>query len=150
MIARISTTLPCNTDDFWDIIIKPNSLQYVTSPVIKFKPIDHQSLESDWIPNKLYILQIYLFNIIPLGNHNIELKEIDRSKNIIKSEETGLLARVWNHTITFSPSGKNEIHYVDEIEIQAGILTPVIWTFAHLFYRHRQRRWKKLLADTMS
>lgn len=26
-----------------------------------------------------------------------------------------------------------------------GRLSPAIWLFAHIFYRHRQRRWKLLL-----
>jgi len=39
------------------------------------------------------------------------------------------------------------VSYTDEIEIQAGWLTPGIWLFAQLFYRHRQRRWKALLRS---
>jgi hypothetical protein len=31
------------------------------------------------------------------------------------------------------------------IEIACGFLTLPVWAFAWLFYRHRQRRWKKLL-----
>lgn len=30
-------------------------------------------------------------------------------------------------------------------ESRAGLLTGVVWAFAHLFYPHRQRRWKMLL-----
>ncbi|MFO7859839.1 MAG: hypothetical protein R6U41_01320 [Desulfosalsimonas sp.] len=37
------------------------------------------------------------------------------------------------------------VHYTDKIEISAGLLSPLIWLFAHVFYRHRQRRWKLLL-----
>jgi len=35
--------------------------------------------------------------------------------------------------------------YTDQIDIQAGILTPPIWLFAHIFYRYRQRRWRHLV-----
>jgi hypothetical protein len=40
---------------------------------------------------------------------------------------------------------EGRLYATDEIKIQAGPLTGVIWAFAHLFYRHRQRRWKVLL-----
>ncbi|MBN2003783.1 MAG: hypothetical protein JXA21_10535 [Anaerolineae bacterium] len=56
------------------------------------------------------------------------------------------MVRVWNHTIRFHPLGTEQLRYTDAIEIEAGLLTVFVWAFAHLFYRHRQRRWKKLLA----
>jgi hypothetical protein len=34
--------------------------------------------------------------------------------------------------------------YSDEIEIDAGLLTPLVWLFARVFYGHRQRRWQKV------
>jgi hypothetical protein len=34
----------------------------------------------------------------------------------------------------------------DTVEVRAGVLTPFIWLFAQLFYRHRQRRWRALVA----
>jgi hypothetical protein len=55
---------------------------------------------------------------------------------------------VWNHNISFREVGPGKVSYADEIEIQAGWLTPAIWLFAHLFYRHRQRRWKVLLKKS--
>jgi len=42
---------------------------------------------------------------------------------------------------------RGKVSYTDEIEIQAGWLTPVIWLFAHIFYRHRQRRWKVMMKE---
>jgi len=33
----------------------------------------------------------------------------------------------------------------DRVANNAGILTPCIWLFAQLFYRHRQRRWRQLV-----
>jgi len=80
-----------------------------------------------------------------LGNHTIQLINIDRSENKIESTESGLIARVWNHTIQLQGIEENRVYYTDIIEVKAGLLTPLIWGFAHLFYRHRQRRWRKLL-----
>lgn len=52
-----------------------------------------------------------------------------------------------NYNIWFREVEGGKVSYTDEIEIQAGWLTPVIWLFAHVFYRHRQRRWKALLKQ---
>jgi len=147
MIARISTYLPCSNEQLWAKIVEPKSLQYVASPILKFIPIGKNSFDKEWEVKRDYVLKLYLFGFLPLGNHTIRLINIDRSENKIESTESGLLARVWNHTIQFQEIEENRIYYTDTIEIKAGILTPMIWSFAQLFYRHRQRRWRKLLKQ---
>lgn len=77
---------------------------------------------------------------MPAGEHRITLERIDLKANLIESKESGALVPVWNHTIRFHPLEDDRLHYTDEIEIQAGLLTGFIWIFAHHFYRHRQRR----------
>ena len=83
--------------------------------------------------------------IVPLGEHFIKLAEINQNKKNIVSKEHGKLTKVWNHIIKIVPIDDQNIEYTDKIEIKAGVLTLSIWLFAHIFYRHRQRRWKKLL-----
>ena len=147
MIARISTYLPCSNEQLWAKIVQPKSLQFVASPILKFIPIGKISFDKEWEVKRDYVLKLYLFGFLPLGNHTIRLINIDRSENKIESTESGLLARVWNHTIQFQEIEENRIYYTDTIEIKAGLLTPMIWSFAQLFYRHRQRRWRKLLKQ---
>lgn len=144
MIARISTNLPCSEEQLWEKITDPKSLQFVASPVLKFIPVGKNDLDKEWELNQDYNLNLYLFGFIPLGRHRIRVVNIDRGKNKIESSESGLLARVWNHTILFWETDRKLVHYTDIIDIKAGLLTPFIWAFAHLFYRHRQRRWKQL------
>ena len=102
-------------------------------------------LDGEWVVGKTYALRLSLFGFLPAGEHRITLASIDRQANLIESKESGALAPVWNHTIRFAPLENGKLHYTDGIEIQAGLLTGIIWAFAHLFYRHRQRRWKMLL-----
>jgi len=147
MIARISTYLPCSNEQLWAKIVQPKSLQFVASPILKFIPIGKISFDKEWEVKRDYVLKLYLFGFLPLGNHTIRLINIDRSENKIESTESGLLARVWNHTIQFQEIEENRIYYTDTIEIKAGLLTPMVWSFAQLFYRHRQRRWRKLLKQ---
>ena len=146
MTANISSKLPCTESELWEKISNPLSLQYITSPVLKFVPENDDLFKTQWRINTSYQLKLYLFGYVPLGRHSITLKVIDKNKNIIKSRENGVLAKVWNHTISFNEKEDGQVHYTDTIEIKAGVLTPFIWLFAHLFYRHRQKRWKQLLS----
>ncbi|MBP2621254.1 hypothetical protein ACVRXQ_07520 [Streptococcus panodentis] len=53
------------------------------------------------------------------------------------------LIKQWRHLIQLNPEGQG-CRYQDILEIEAGLLTPLLAGFARLFYRHRQRRWLKL------
>lgn len=150
MIAKISSHFPCTQAELWQRIIEPGSLQFVASPLLTFVPVESDALKGEWQVDGDYSLQLYFMNFVPLGRHTIRLVKIDRSTSTIVSEERGSLARVWNHRIHFQEVAPGKLAYVDEIEICAGWLTPLIWTFAHVFYRHRQRRWKVLLKTNDS
>jgi hypothetical protein len=145
MIVTISTTLACSAEDLWKQIIEPKSLQFVASPMLTFVPMNEGDLSDEWKVNTPYPLRIFFFGILPLGKHTINLIKIDKQTNTIVSQETGQLARVWNHTIHFQETDYERVLYTDIIEIKAGLLTPFIVLFAHIFYRHRQKRWKVLL-----
>lgn len=150
MKVKISSQFSCTGEELWQMIAEPSSLEFVSSPILRFEPQNEGDLAGEWQLNKPYILQLYLLKFIPLGEHRITLIKIDKDANYIISQENGKLAKVWNHGIALREVEPGKVHYTDEIEIQAGWLTPAIWLFAHLFYRHRHRRWKILLKSERS
>lgn len=147
MIAKISTIMNTTPQKLWGKIITPSSLLYVAAPILYFMPVNGTDLNSKWKVNRVYNLRLYFLKFIPLGFHKIIIKDIDIEKNKIVSNESGLLAKVWNHTIQFDAINYAQIIYTDTIEIKAGFLTVFVWMFTHLFYRHRQKKWKKLLSE---
>lgn len=147
MLARISTRFACTQSELWQKLSQPESLQFVASPLLTFTPLEPAVLDREWEVGRDYPLQLYFLRFIPLGRHKIKLVRIDREQNRISSRERGLLAPVWNHEISFREIEPGWVSYTDEIEIRAGWLTPFVWLFAQVFYRHRQRRWKVLLQQ---
>jgi hypothetical protein len=145
MLARIATVFDCTAEQLWGEISRPASLRFVSAPLLYFEPLVPGELDSNWVVGKTYVLRLSLFGFLPAGEHRITLASIDREANLIESKESGALSPVWNHTIRFRPLENGKLHYTDEIEIRAGLLTGVVWAFAHVFYRHRQRRWRDLL-----
>ncbi|PIE40730.1 MAG: hypothetical protein CSA49_07030 [Gammaproteobacteria bacterium] len=145
MFVKVSTQLNCTESELWEKIIKLDSLQFVAAPLLAFKAVDSNSQNSTWELGRDYPFKLYLFKYIPLGSHTIQLVKLDKNQNLILSHESGQLTPVWNHKIYFKELQSGVVSYTDEIEIGAGWLTPAIGIFAHLFYRHRQRRWKALL-----
>lgn len=146
MTAEITTVFNSTAEKLWSRIGQPSSLQYVSAPILYFFPENGTDLNAEWQTGQEYRLKLYMFKFIPLGGHRIVLKKIDTMNNEIISSESGLLAKTWNHTIRFRDIDGKRISYTDIIEIRAGILTFAVLLFSLCFYRHRQRRWKRLLA----
>ncbi|PIE51397.1 hypothetical protein CSA37_11765 [Candidatus Fermentibacteria bacterium] len=145
MFVKVSTHFCCTEEELWKEITKQESLRFVASPVLTFVPLNRKSFSGKWEEGGVYSFRLYLFSFIPLGSHTIQLVKADRKQNTIESCESGLLVPVWNHRISFNETKPGMVSYRDEIEIQAKLLTPFVFLFTHIFYRHRQRRWKKLL-----
>jgi len=148
MRVRVETTFHTTPDRFWALLRYPASLLHVCRPVLHFRFREASLAKEPWKEQVPYRLKMSLFGLIPLGSHTISLDVLDEARCTIVSRESGTLARVWNHTISFREVGQGSIHYVDEIEIRAGLLTLPIVAFAHLFYRHRQRRWRQVLRSS--
>lgn len=145
MKVIVATKFDSTSKEVWKEIVNPVALQKVSSPVLTFTPKPGTDFSKPWNTSDRYDVALHLGGIIPLGSHSIQVRVIDREKNVIRSEESGHLAKVWNHKIYFSDNN-GKVEYTDEVEIRAGILTFPIWLFANFFYRHRQRKWKKMLS----
>lgn len=150
MKAIISTVIKTTENKMWEELQKVSSLMHVASPILKFKPQKGYSVPERWVLGTKYKLKLSFFGIIPLGDHFIKLVELNQKEKRIVSNEHGKLTKVWNHIIRFQAIDDQTIKYTDEIEIKAGLFTLSIWVFAHIFYRHRQNRWKKYLTANPS
>lgn len=130
----------------WEELQKTSSLMYVASPILIFKSQDGKELPEKWEVEKRYALRISAFGIVPLGKHYIVVKRIDSNRKEIFTNESGALTKTWDHLVRVEKIDEETVRYADEIEIKAGLLTIFIWLFAHIFYRHRQRKWKRLFG----
>jgi hypothetical protein len=63
----------------------------------------------------------------------------------VSSREGNEHVQVWNHDIRLIEKDENHTQYTDRVEIHAGWKTAFIWLWANAFYRHRQRKWIRLL-----
>ncbi len=129
----------------WDRVQTSSLHREVTWPLIRVEPVAGTSIPERWQEGQSIPLRMYLFGFLPLGRHTIRLAAVDPHVRQIRSRESGTLARKWWHDITVADAGDGRTLYSDEVEIASGLLTLPVWAFAWLFYRYRQRRWKKLI-----
>jgi ligand-binding SRPBCC domain-containing protein len=142
MLVRVSTRLDVPPDIAWDTVKRTDTLRYVTRGLLGFR------VNGD-IPERLgegesYDLRLLFFGVVPAWRHRIHVVQLDDERKEIRTEEQGGPVRDWRHRITVDSEGWGSTRYMDEIEIKAGVLTPLVWIYAHLFYRYRQMRWRRL------
>jgi hypothetical protein len=89
-------------------------------------------------------VRLLFFHVLPGWVHEIRILRVDDAARRIETSEAGGAVKTWNHLIAVESDGAGRSRYSDEIEIEAGPLTRAVAAYAQLFYRYRQRRWRKL------
>ncbi|MEL6913943.1 MAG: hypothetical protein AAFP13_05545 [Pseudomonadota bacterium] len=143
-VWRVSRS--CNLDApstaVWEALQSPATLVHVSAPLLTFRP--DAPWPARWRAGRWRVRLRGPLGL-PLGWQIIDVsfpKAVPPARRI-RDNGRGALARRWDHLIEVAPEG-NGTRYTDTVEIEAGPLGPAIWVFAHVFYAHRQRRWRRL------
>lgn len=146
MKITVRSTFDLSFETTRQLIFQPATMQTVASPIMQFKPLSPTKLPKQWKANEIYRIKLYVFDFIPLGWYDIKI-EIDKDEKDIcigRDRGHGQAVNVWDHTIIIERQG-DRTAYSDEVDVHAGIFTPLVAGFAKLFYHHRQKRWKKII-----
>jgi hypothetical protein len=146
MIVDISTMLECSLDEAVSHVKTPRLLEFVAAPLVRFVPVSPPVFPDLWAAGE-YSVALRLFGVAPFGKQAIVIS-IPPTQTGFTVHDAGhsALINTWDHRITITAHG-SRCHYRDRVEVRAGVLTPFIWLFARLFYGHRQRRWRALVAN---
>lgn len=150
MLVEITTTLDITPQRAWQEVQTTRLLNYIVSPLVTFEPVEPRVFPAVWQERK-YLVSMKLFGWIPFGKHYINISTPVRSEAPglqtyqIRDEGFGDVIKKWDHLITIREMTDGRTQYTDRVEVQAGVLTPFVWVFAIIFYRYRQRNWRKLV-----
>jgi hypothetical protein len=143
MIVDVSTVLNCSATKAWNEVQKSSLLLHVIWPLVRFVP-NGAPFPERWSEGLTIQCKLFVFGVIPMGVHTVHIEKIDQGNYEIQSREHDPLIARWDHLISIKPLGDLQSTYRDTIDVDAGILTFVVWAWANWFYRHRQRRWRAL------
>jgi hypothetical protein len=144
MKVFVESILPCSADLAWAAVQTSALLMEVAAPVVTFRPVVGETLPERWPAGQSVRCRMYLFGLIPLGTQVVHLERIDPAAREIQSRESTALVARWDHLVRIRPAADGRCRYSDEVEIEAGWRTPLVWLFALAFYRHRQWRWRRV------
>jgi hypothetical protein len=115
-------------------------------------PIHPNVFPEIWKPGD-YTVRIYLFGKIPFGKHTIRIsypRPPSQDSFLLRDNGGGQMVQIWSHLVTIQRMNSECTLYKDEVHIKAGKLTFFVWLFAQYYYRHRQRRWKRVIKSICS
>ncbi len=142
----VTSTLDTSADKIRNRLLNIATLMEICKPKMAFKSY-RMEMPEKWELQKTYLFKLFGYGFIPIGKHEIVLERIDREKNEILSREHNKVVTVWNHLIKLEPTETNKTTYTDEVVLYAGIFTyfAALWSIS--FYKHRQRKWSKIVKE---
>lgn len=147
MKVDLSTTIDLSAEAVWAELQTAPLLMHIAWPLMRFVPLGNEPLDT-FKPGGRYLVKLRLFGVLPFGAQwivtSVHMPESGEWPKRLRDDGHSAMIRKWDHWITITPNPDGSTDYKDEVEISAGVLTPFVWTFAQLFYRHRQRRWRGL------
>ena len=151
--VTVSSELPVSAERAFALGQKLETFEFVVSPVIRLALSDEQRAEAlgddAFKVGAEYGARLWYFKVIPAWKHKLKIVAggpLDDGGFEIYTNETSGPVRVWNHRLTFRPTGAETCRYTDQIEIPAGLLGLGTKLFVNSFFRYRHRRWLKLLS----
>jgi hypothetical protein len=138
----IESTLDAPADVVWSVVQRPEAFVHVAGAMLRYPAAERHG--GPWRQGDETVGWLFLFRLIPFSRHTIRVFDIDHDAMTLLTEEGGGLVRLWRHHVSVRAVSDDRCRYTDRIEIDAGILTPIVVTFARAFYRYRQRRWARL------
>jgi hypothetical protein len=145
MKMTLSTRLDCPLEKAWQEVRTARLLRYVARPLVAFVPVDPPVWPEEWRAGD-YLTRMKFLGLLPLGKQWLcaSFPAVEGEYRV-RDNGHGDLARKWDHLITLVPQADGSTFYTDRVEVEAGAWTPIVWLFAAIFYRHRQRRWRRLV-----
>jgi hypothetical protein len=138
----VSTELDAPADVVWAAATTPHAFVHVAKGMLRFPAAER--LDRPWRVGDEVRGWTLLFGFIPFSIHWLSIESIDDQRRRILSDERGGMVRTWRHELLATPLGDDRCKYTDRIDIDAGVMTPLVAGFAAIFYRYRQRRWRAL------
>jgi SAM-dependent methyltransferase len=153
MKIRTKLELTCTVDDAWSALDDPTVFQKVSKPFLVFTPISPAVFPDRYLSGESYQVEARAFGLMSLGRQEInpvmttaglERTFVDNGRGL--SGPLGVMKH-FHHTMTLRPSGRGPTLLTDELEWDAGILSPLFWVGFRFFWWWRHRMMLKLVPS---
>jgi hypothetical protein len=129
--VKVHTQLPTSADHAWRVLARRDTFLYATCGAFGY------AVGAERWPEELHEgqeiqIRILFFHSIPAWRHHLRLVRVDEERREILWQERGGFIHAWNHRIHIEPENTVRCRYTDEIEIRAGIVTPLVGSLLNM------------------
>lgn len=150
MKFSLQVLLPCTVSQAFDALHNPEVFRAVSRPFLGFEAVTPTPFPSRYESGKSYLVRVKALGLLSLGTQ--EINPVTSAEGMTRTFRdqgrglTGVLAQVtrFQHTMTLGPSGVGPTVLEDELDFDAGILTPFMGFGFRIFWWWRHRMMKRL------
>ena len=153
MKFSLQVSLPCTVAQAFDALHNPEVFRAVSKPFLGFRALQPSRFPERYQSGQSYVVAVKALGILPLGTQEINPKTSAEGMTRVFRDHgrglTGALAQVrrFQHTMTLRPSGVGPTVLQDELDFDAGLLTPFMGLGFRLFWWWRHRMMKRLAPE---
>ena len=146
MKLSLETNLSAPPERVWAEVKTIRLFRHVTAPFIVFRSAEPGGFPDHFVEGA-HRVSMYFLGFIPIGQQVVNVsKGSDVGPDYwLRDNGHSALIKKWDHRITVAPTGAGHTLYRDEVDIDAGLMTPFVFVFASAFFRWRQHRWRRLV-----
>lgn len=143
----ISQVYPVSADTLWQDILDPNALADSMKGALTYSGLPTKPV----FEGQRIVVSIKRWGWFPIGQWTMDVVRRDDERRILESSEFGSVVRNYRHRLEVEPVGDTEARYTDHLDLDAGLLTDLVFpTFVSMYEnRHKQRR-RRLAARQQS
>jgi len=156
MKFALEVSLPCTVSEAFDALHNPEVFVAVSRPFLSFEPLSPAPFPPRYQSGQSYVVRVKALGVLSLGSQ--EINPVTSAEGMTRTFQdngrglSGLLARAtkFRHTMTLRPSGVGPTILHDELDFDAGILTPLMGLSFRLFWWWRHVMMKRLAPGWQS
>ena len=145
--------LDCAPDAAWRAIRNPTVFRAVSAPFTTFDSLEPGGFPDSW-PEGEHLLRAKGFGLAVIGEQTIDLEFRESRQGVRTVRDTGrglsgplALVDRWEHTMAVSALPGARTLYRDQLIVEAGALTPLLWVGFWAFWQWRALQLKRLSLD---
>lgn len=143
-ILRLTHEYPFPADRVWQVATDLDHLRRVTEGMLAFRDLPSGGIHAAQVLEVV----VSLFGRLPYQPYRMTVEALDDAAMWFQSDEAGAGVTVWRHRLRVVPTETGS-RIEEQIEIGAGLATPLFLLWARVMYRARHKPRLRLL-DTLT
>lgn len=140
-VINVVNEYPVNADRLWEVVTDFDALRKIMKGIVEFEGVPSGRART----GQTMDIMVSLFGKLPQQPYYMEILECDDANKIMRSSEKGAGVKSWRHTLMVEDT-PNGSRLIENIEVKAGILTPIFALWAKYLYHARHKPRLRLLA----